>query len=122
MTRNMLQIVVCSLLEACATQIPLPAQPVPPELVPTGFTAADCWIAKPAEVETASGPGGAPVTMGGKGPEVQCQKHSQGAVQEKSVPVCHTKAGKPLPLVDCCMTYSGDHIPQCTPKVQPPED
>lgn len=110
---------LCAIIAGCASTPPKPAS-IPPELIPPGFTAADCWIAKPAETETVSGPGGAPVAMGSKSPEVQCTKHGQGATTTKTVPTCHTQAGKTLPLSDCCMTESGAPLPACTPKLQPP--
>jgi hypothetical protein len=110
---------VCTVLSACATQPPKP-EPVPKELVPAGFSAADCRVTKPAEAITQDGPGGSKMTMGMHPPQVECQHHEQGPLTVKSAPTCHTTGGKQLPLADCCMTDAGTLIPQCTPKLQSP--
>jgi hypothetical protein len=112
---------VCTILSACAATQPPKPEPVPPELVPAGFSAAECRVVKPAEAITADGPGGTKTTMGMRSPEVSCEHANQSVVTTKSVPVCHTTGGKQLPLADCCMTESGDPIPACVPKLQPPE-
>lgn len=110
---------VCTILCACGASKPPKPDAVPTELVPKGFSAADCHIVKPAEAMTEEGPGGTKYTTGTRSPEVACQKPGQSVVTTKSVPVCHTKGGKELPVADCCMTESGDPIPACTPKLQP---
>jgi hypothetical protein len=112
---------VCTILCACgATQPPKP-EPVPKELIPAGFTAAECHVAKPGEAMTEEGPGGTKYTTGTRSPVLSCQHPSQSVVTTKTVPVCHTQSGKPLPLADCCVTESGDPIRGCEPKLQPPE-
>ena len=120
MVRITLAVAVCTVLTACAAgPTRKPSESVPPELVPSGFTAADCHVVKPAEAMTETGPDGRPVTTGTRSPEVACQKPGKSITTTKSVPVCHTKGGKQLPLADCCMTESGETIPACTPKIQP---
>jgi hypothetical protein len=122
MPRISLAVAVCTtILSACSTTQPPKPEPVPKELVPAGFSAADCKVVKPAEAITQDGPGGSKVTTGMRPPQVECTKHTEGAVTVKSTPTCHTKTGKELPLADCCMTDSGDPLPACTPKMQAPE-
>lgn len=122
MTRLTILAVCTFALSACATgAAPGKQEPVPPELVPAGFSAADCRVTKPAEAITQDGPGGTKVTVGTRPPQVECQHHEQGPVTVTTTPTCHTQAGKVLPLADCCMTDAGTPIPQCTPKIQPPE-
>lgn len=110
---------VCTILCACGATHPPKPDPVPTELVPKGFTAAECRLVRPAEAMTEDGPGGLKVTTGTRSPEVACQKEGQNVITTKSVPVCHTQAGRELPLSDCCMSESGDPLPACTPKLQP---
>jgi hypothetical protein len=110
---------VCTILCACGATQPLKPERVPEELVPAGFSAADCHVVEPAQALTETGPDGRPMTVGSRQPKVECQKSGQSVVTTKSVPVCHTTGGKKLPLADCCMTESGDPIPACTPKLQP---
>nr|DAK77257.1 MAG TPA: hypothetical protein [Caudoviricetes sp.] len=120
MTRFLPTLVCTFVLSSCAVgTAPRKPEPIPPELIPAGFTASDCHIAKPAEADVDEGPGGNKYSHGERGPKVECSHHSNGAVISKSTPTCHTKGGKELPLADCCMTESGELIPACTPKVQP---
>ena len=86
-----------------------------------GFSAAECRITERGGPITERGPDGRPTTVGTRQPKVECTHHSQGAAIVKSTPTCHTKGGKLLPLSDCCMTETGDPIPNCTMKIQPPE-
>ena len=94
---------------------------IPPELVPPGFTADQCWIDKEAEVTTEGGASGSKVATGGHGLQVRCKATQHLDEQSKSLPVCHTQGGKSLPLSDCCLNEDGSTIPACTPKLQPPE-
>jgi len=119
MPRISLAVAVCTILAACGVTHPPKPDPVPKELISAGFSADECHIVKPAEAMTETGPDGRPVTTGTRSPEVACQKPGQSITTTKSVPVCHTKGGKELPLSDCCMTDSGEPMPACTPKIQP---
>jgi hypothetical protein len=113
---------VCTFaLSACTTgAAPRKSEPVPPALVSAGFTAAECRIVKPAQADVDDGPGGNKFSHGEHGPQVECHHPGQSVITTRSVPVCHTQAGKPLPLAACCMSESGDPIPACTPQVLPP--
>lgn len=118
-----LPLAVCTFfLSACGAIQPPKPEPVPKELIPAGFSAADCRITKSAEAITDDGPGGSKMTTGSSSPTVECHHRGHSVVTTKSVPACHTKGGKELPLVDCCMTKNGDAIPQCAPKLQPPTE
>jgi len=117
---RLLAAAVCTFLSACTIQPPKP-EPVPPELIPAGFTAAECKVVKAAEAITEDGPSATKMTMGMRSPEVSCQHRGKSVTTTTLVPSCHTKAGKPLPLSDCCMTESGSPIPACTSKLQPEE-
>jgi hypothetical protein len=120
MARIAYAVAVCTVLAACAAgPTHKPSESVPPELVPSGFTAADCRITEPGGPITEIGPDGRPMTRGTRQPKVECTKHIAGAITVKSTPTCHTKGGKELLLADCCMNEDGSTIPACTPKVQP---
>jgi hypothetical protein len=118
--RVFLPVLASIVLIGCASNPPPKPDAVPKDLVPKGFTAADCHVVKPAEAITQQGPDGRPVSTGMRAPEVACEKPGANSIATKSTPVCHTQRGKPLPLADCCMTESGDPIPACMPKIQPP--
>ncbi len=121
MIRMALALAICTVFTACAAGATRkPSESVPHELVPPGFTAAECHVVKAAEALTDDGPGTGPkYTTGTRSPQVECQHPGNSIVTTKSVPVCHTKSGKQLPLADCCMTDSGEPIPACTLKIQP---
>lgn len=112
---------VCTcLLSACTTgTVPKEPEPIPAELIPPGYSAADCRITEPGGAITETGPDGRPMTVGERKPTVQCHKHDEGQVTMTSTPVCYTKRGKELPLSDCCMNPDGSKIPSCEPKLQP---
>jgi hypothetical protein len=120
--RVVLCVAVCTfLLSACATNPPPKPMPVPPELVPAGFSAADCRVTDPGgPITDNSGPNGTPRNVGTRAPKVECKKHQGESVQATTTPTCHTQGGKPLPLSDCCMNLDGSRIQGCTPKQQPP--
>ena len=121
MVRIAFTVAVCTVLTACgAGPTHKPSESVPPELVPAGFTVADCKVVKPTEADVDDGPGDNKYSHGEHGPKVECSHHSEGPLIVKSTPTCHTVGGKALPLADCCMTEAGAPIPACTPKTQPP--
>ncbi len=93
---------------------------IPPELIPAGYTAADCHIVRQAQADTDNGPGGTKFSHGSIAPEVRCTRQHEGPVTLTKVGACHTQGGKELPPADCCLTPSGDPIPACTPKLQAP--
>src|SRR5712691_1506705 len=95
---------VCTILCACgATQPPKP-DAVPKELIPAGFSAADCKVTDPGgPITDNSGPNGTPRQVGIRPPRVACTKHDGSPVTLTTKPTCHTVGGKTLPLADCCM-------------------
>ena len=106
---------VCTFfLSACASTPPKP-EPVPPELVPVGFSAADCRVTEPGGPLTETGLDGRPMQVGTRPPKVQCSQHVSIASETTT---CHTKGGKPLPMSDCCLNLDGSKVPECTPKPQ----
>jgi len=118
--KRFLAAAVCTILSACATTPPKP-EPVPPDLVPAGFSAADCRVTDSGgPITDNGGPNGVARQVGTRAPKVECSHHSDGPMTVTSTPTCHSRAGKELPLSDCCMTAAGTPIPQCTPKIQPP--
>jgi hypothetical protein len=116
MHRITLVAAVCTILSACATTQPPKPDTVPPELVPAGYSAADCHIVKPAEAITDDT---SKVSHGEHAPHVECIKHTQGAVVQKITPTCHTVSGTALPLEACCLRDDGSAIPDCVPKSIP---
>ena len=120
MLRITLVAAVCTILSACATTQPPKPDAIPPELVPAGYSAADCRITEPGGAVTETGPDGRPMTVGSRQPKVECNKHTQGATVVKSTPTCKTKAGVDMPLSDCCLNDDGTTIPNCTIKSLPP--
>jgi hypothetical protein len=111
---------VCTILSACAGRPAPKPEPILPELIPAGYAASECRITDPGGAITSSGPDGRPMTVGNRQPKVECAHHTE-RITTTSVPVCHTKSGKGLPLSDCCMNPDGTQIAGCTPKLQPPE-
>jgi hypothetical protein len=92
--------------------------PIPPELIPAGFTAADCHITKPGGPIVEEDADGHPRTVGKRPPKVECSKHTEGRATETHTASCRTKAGKGLPLSDCCLNTDGSMIPACKLKPQ----
>lgn len=119
--RLALCIAVCTfVLSACASN-PQKLAPVPPELVPAGFSAADCHITDPGgPITDNNGPNGTARNVGTRAPKVACTKKEGETVNTTSAPTCHTQGGKVLPVSDCCMNPDGSKIQGCTPKLQPP--
>ena len=97
-------------------------EPVPPELIPAGFTAADCRIAKPGCPITETDADGHPGTVGKRPPKVECSKHAEGPVTTTHTVSCQPRAGKGPPLSDCCLNPEGPKIPSCGLKPQPAGD
>jgi hypothetical protein len=117
MARITLAVAVCTVLAACATgTVPRKPEPIPPELIPPGFSSSDCHVVAPAQADVDDGPGGSKYSHGERSPQVACTKHGTETFVVKTVPTCHTASGKPLPLADCCEKENGDLILGCTPK------
>lgn len=117
-------IVAVLTLTACSTgPAPKTPEPIPPELIPAGFTAADCRITEPGGPITDIGPDGRPYDRGTRQPKVECTHHSEVRVGESVVTTasCRASSGKDLPFSDCCMNPDGSKIPACEPKRQPPD-
>jgi hypothetical protein len=96
-------------------------EPIPPALIPVGFTAADCHITKPGGPIIEQDADGRPRTVGKRPPKVECSKHTEGTTTETHTVTCRTQAGKDLPLSDCCLNSDGSKIPACELKPQPTE-
>jgi hypothetical protein len=113
---------VCTILTACASgTAPRKQESIPAELIPAGYTAAECKVTDPGGPITETGTNGQPVTVGHRPPTVNCTHHTE-TITTTSRPVCHTKAGVELPLSDCCMNPDGSQNTGCTPKLQPPAE
>jgi hypothetical protein len=119
MSRITLAVAVCTILSACATgAAPRKPEPIPPELIPDGYTADDCHITDPGGPMTETGPDGIPRTVGTRPPKVACSQHVH--IPGSETTTCHTPGGKPLDLQDCCLNPDGSSIPNCTKKLFPP--
>ena len=118
-----------ALLAVCAFSLAIYAmgaaskepEPIPPELIPAGFTAADCHITKPGGPIVEEDADGHPRTVGKRPPKVGCSKNTEGRANETHTATCRTKAGEDLPLSDCYLNTDGSMIPACEPKPQPTE-
>lgn len=120
MTRvALVAICTCSLSILATVTVSKESEPIPPELIPAGFTAADCRITEPGGPITETDADGHPKTVGRRPPKVECSKHAEGGVTTTHTVSCHTKAGKELPLSDCCLNPDGSRIPSCELKRQP---
>ena len=120
MTRiTLLAVCVCSLSVYAPGTASKEPDRIPPELIPPGFTAADCHITKPGGPETQEGPDGRQRTVGKRPPTVVCTKHLEGPLTITRSASCHTENGKELPPADCCLNPDGSKIPNCEPKPHP---
>jgi hypothetical protein len=120
MTRIALLVVcACSLSVYASGAASKEPDRIPPELIPPGFTAADCRITKPGGPDTEEGSDGRQRTVGKLPPKVACTKHPVTITHSAS---CHTEAGKELPPADCCLNADGSKIQNCEPKPHPADE